>query len=55
MCEKAIEDIPLLYTHIKSTFCPEIERYFSMDDNRLTKSDYGPVLPDLGGIKPPSL
>lgn len=55
LCEKSIEDIPLLYAHIKSTFCPEIEKYFNMGEHRLIKSDFGPVLPDLGGIKTPSL
>ncbi|XBX03647.1 hypothetical protein QMP26_24265 [Enterocloster clostridioformis] len=29
LCEKAIEDIPLLYEHIKNNFCPDGEKYFN--------------------------
>lgn len=30
LCEKTIEDIPLLYNHIKNKFCPDIEKYFNV-------------------------
>lgn len=31
LCEDAIEDIPLLYVHIKSYFKPDIKKYFDID------------------------